>query len=221
MKHFSGRLPRARVAFFHVTGAAAWIETTWYKLWLSRNACSRYGWTRWEGRTGTLRGWVDGWMDGHGKDYKGRMGLQRRSRWALEALRVVCMTWLTFINDLTDDLDGRAVGYPMNLSLLLRLGLFLVTQVGEATEATRWPRGRDRMGLKMDLGVHRSSRRSGKEAFAYLVWIFMSSLYLCERTLNKIDKIGPFRSVCLYGLCLTVKRRTTRMHCYLGTCATG
>lgn len=143
-------------------------------------------------------GWTDGWMDGHGKDHKGRMGLQRRSRWALEVLRVVCMTWLTFINDLTDDLDGRAVGYPMNLSLLLRLGLFLVTQVGEATEATRWPRGRDRMGLKMDLGVHRSSRRSGKEAFAYLVWIFMSSLYLCERTLNKIDKIGPFRSVCLW-----------------------
>lgn len=76
---------------------------------------------------------VDGWMDGW--VWKGLQGAYgpteaRRSRWALEVLRVVCMTWLTFINDLTDDLDGRAVGYPMNLSLLLRLGLFLVTQAG-------------------------------------------------------------------------------------------
>lgn len=124
--------------------------------------------------------WMDGWMGWAWKGLQGAYGPTeaRRSRWALEVLRVVCMTWLTFINDLTDDLDGRAVGYPMNLSLLLRLGLFLVTQAGWRGDGGN-PLA-EGTGLKMDLGVHRSSGRSGKEAFAYLVWICMSSLYLCE-----------------------------------------
>lgn len=40
-------------------------------------------------------------------------------------------------------------------------------------------------------------------------------LTLLVRTLNKIDKIGPFRSVCSHGLCLDETKRYECTACYL------